>query len=197
MSAQGSSEINKIKTTLTVKMGTKNRLSNMANKNESFDDVINRLIRTVQVYEQMIEEYRSVLKQHNLDHSNKLEYSKMNRGYNSVKCENEIIKFSYNKPSGILDSEYSMEIVIDESFMNKGAVENLLRNQNMKIQMYFLIIEKIINIHFDNSYSLPQNKNLLNTQYWKGVWERIQLPYHSYNRDIIKFISGIVGDDSW
>ncbi len=39
--------VNKIKTTLTLKLGTKHKLSAIANKNESFDDIINRLIRYI------------------------------------------------------------------------------------------------------------------------------------------------------
>jgi len=189
-------DVNKIKTTLTLKLGTKHKLSDIANKGESFDDVINRLIRSNEILEQRINEYKNALGKKGLMKLNKLESNILNRGINSVRLsDNSVIRFSYNKPNDIIDDEYSMDIQLDEVFSNNKyqlTLEDILENKQLRSEIYFRIIEKIINIHFDSSYSIPKNKNIVDPVYWKKVWKRINLSEHSFTYDILKFINELM-----
>ena len=71
-------------------------------------------------------------------------------------------------------------------------MEELLLVEENKVMAYFRMIEKVINTHFDPSYSIPRNKNLLDAHYWRKVWNRVHLNDHSFDHDINRFIAGIV-----
>lgn len=191
-------DVNKIKTTLTLKLGTKHKLSNIANKNESFDDVINRLIRSNEILEQKINEYKSIIGKKDLEKLNRLESTIINRGINSIKLsDNSVIRFTYNKPNNVLDKDYSMDVQIDEIFSDNKyliTLKDIFENKRLKSEVYFRIIEKIINIHFDSSYSIPKKKNIVDPFYWKKVWKRINLSEHSFTYDIKKFITELMED---
>lgn len=193
MFEQREKDINKIKTSITLKMGTKNRLVEMSGKGESFDDVINRLIRTNENYEVKIGQLEELIKKNNLEPKIKLEISEYSRGINSIRIgENEALKFSYNKPDENIDTNYRMDIIIEELMPDNTKIDDLLSSMKYRLEIYFRIIEKVINLHFDRSFSLPMNKNLLNTLYWRKIWQRIGLSSHSLDHDVMKFINEII-----
>lgn len=191
MEYRGNRDINKIKTTVTLKLGTKNRLLDIAKKGESFDDVINRLIGSNEMNESIIAEYELIMNENSLAIGNKISVDPINRGVNSIRYgEGIIVKFSYNKPGDIIDNDYCLEAVIEDVYSNDMNMEELLSDKEDRIMIYFRMIEKIINIHFDPSYSIPGNKNLLDTHYWRKVWNRVNLNDHSFDHDINRFITG-------
>lgn len=191
MEYRGNRDINKIKTTVTLKLGTKNRLLDIAKKGESFDDVINRLIGSNEMNERIIVEYELIMNENSLAIGNKISVDPINRGVNSIRYgEGIIVKFSYNKPGDIIDNDYCLEAVIEDVYSNDMKMEELLSVKEDRIMIYFRMIEKIINIHFDPSYSIPGNKNLLDAHYWRKVWNRVNLNDHSFDHDINRFITG-------
>lgn len=183
--------INKSKTTITVRLGTKHQLQEVANKNESFDDVISRLISSNRRLEKELENCRSILKSNNLDNYNIIESFESERGIDSIKLSNgDQIRFTYNKPAGWpYDESYQMDIDIEKVFSDrKNALNQLKKDPEQWILIHFWMVGRIINRHFDNAFEIPMNKNLIDTEYWRKVWDRNKLPESSYLHDIIKEI---------
>ncbi len=186
-------DINKVKTSLTVKLGTRNRLMDIARKGESFDDVINRLISTNEINYRRVAEFESILKENDLIADNRIEITEISRGIGSISLgQNEAIRFSYNKPDEIVDNNYQMDVIIEDLIPRRDMLDEYLSDIQRKKEVYFTILERIINLHFDRSFSLPMNKNLLDPYFWKKVWKRIGLSDHSLDHDVIKFIEGIM-----
>ncbi|MCK5772911.1 MAG: hypothetical protein KAH57_03915 [Thermoplasmata archaeon] len=141
--------------------------------------------------ESIIAEYELIMNENSLAIGNKISVDPINRGVNSIRYgEGIIVKFSYNKPGDIIDNDYCLEAVIEDVYSNDMNMEELLSDKEDRIMIYFRMIEKIINIHFDPSYSIPGNKNLLDTHYWRKVWNRVNLNDHSFDHDINRFITG-------
>jgi hypothetical protein len=190
-------DTNYIKTSLTLKLGTKDRLQNLAHKGESFDDVINRLIRTNEIMEERIKEYEALLEKENLLRTNRLEISRSERGIGSVRLsDGSVVQFSYNKPTNVLDDEYSMDISIDEMIGNKGpqfSVEDLKKDVKKHSQIYFRCVEQVIVRQFDRSFAIPLNKNVIDPSYWQKVWDRVGLSGRSYMSDILKYLDEFMG----
>lgn len=183
--------INKSKTTITVRLGTKHQLQEVANKNESFDDVISRLISSNKRLEKELENCISILKSNNLDNYNIIESYESERGIDSIKLSNgDQIRFTYNKPAGWpYDESYQMDIDIEKVFSDrKNALNQLKKDPEQWILIYLWMVGRIINKHFDSAFEIPLNKNIIDAVYWRMVWDRNKLPESSYLHDIIKEI---------
>ena len=183
--------INKSKTTITVRLGTKHQLQEIANKNESYDDVISRLISSNKRLENELENCKSILKSNKMDNYNIIESFELKRGVDSIKLSNgDQIRFTYNKPAGWpYDESYQMDIDIEKVFSDrKSALSKLKKDPEQWILIHFWMVGRIINKHFDSAFEIPLNKNLIDTEYWRKVWDRNKLPESSYLHDIIKEI---------
>ena len=193
-------DFNRVKTSITVRLGTKNRLSDIAKKGESFDDVINRLISSGDSLKEKLREYENILDGEHLLRTNKLESVTWEMGLDSIRLsDGSIIKFTYNKP-GVekWDEGYSMDIHLDKVLSGKEShftIEDVNRDADLLIDVYFRGIEKVVNIHFDPSFAIPKNKNILDPTYWKKVWDRIGLSDHSFDKDILRFIANMLEED--
>ena len=186
-------DINKVKTTITLKLGTKNKLLNIANKGESFDDVINRIIRTNEMLENKNDKYQQIIGENNITNINRIESYHYNKGISSIKLtDDSVIRFSYNKPIDLFEEDYTMDIHVDEIFSNNKYqlnMNDITKDKQLYVNIYFRIIEKIINLHFDSSFSLSRRKRKMDPMFWKKTWKRIGLSDHSFNYDIMKFIN--------
>ena len=167
--------INKSKTTITVRLGTKHQLQEIANKNESYDDVISRLISSNKRLENELENCKSILKSNKMDNYNIIESFELKRGVDSIKLSNgDQIRFTYNKPAGWpYDESYQMDIDIEKVFSDrKSALSKLKKDPEQWILIHFWMVGRIINKHFDSAFEIPLNKNLIDTEYWRKVWDR-------------------------
>lgn len=183
--------ISKSKTTITVRLGTKYRLQEVAHKGESFDDIISRLISTNERLENELADCKSILRSHDLDSFNIIETYAVERGIDSIKLSNgDQIRFTYNKPVGWpYDESYLMEINIEKVFSDrKNTLAKIKKDPEQFILIHLWIVGRIINKHFDNAYEIPMNKNIIDSVYWRKVWNRNKLPESSYLHDIIKEI---------
>lgn len=181
--------LNKIKTTITVKMGTKHRLLELARKGESYDDVISRLIHSYDKYENEMIYYRNLLSHYNIEERNIIEVSKLDRGIDAITLSNgAVIQFSYNKPISLPNDLYQMDIQIDKVISGKKIkkmVEEMMKDPYQKIMVHLWMVGRVINRHFDIAFELPSRKMIIDPIYWKKVKDRIGLPESSYKHDIL------------
>lgn len=186
--------IDRIKTTITVKLGTKHRLQELAKKGESYDDVISRLIISSERHKDEIEYYRNLLTHYDKDFEkvNIIEARRLERGIDAITLSNEaVIQFSYNKPQIPLDEFYQMDIQFDKVISNKKGkkqIEELLKDPYQKVMINLWMVARVINQHFDSAFEIPSNKMIIDPVYWKKIKERIGLTESSYKHDIIRLM---------
>jgi len=185
--------IDKIKTTISIKLGTKHRLLEIAKKGESFDDVISRIIHTSHNLRRIVDIDREIMERNNYKKPNVMELYEYDRGIDAIKLSDDrVIRFIYNKPLKNHNNEhYSMDVEIDEVFNNNEYhydKEMIFDDPDI----YFYIVEKIINIHFDPSFQINENKLLIDPEYWRNVWDRIGLSAHSFDKDILMMLNSMM-----
>lgn len=185
--------ISKSKTTITVKLGTKHKLQEIAHKGESFDDVISRLISTTEKLENDLANCKNILDSHNLSDYNIIETYNLERGIDSITISSgEQIRFTYNKPIGQpYDESYQMDIAIEKVLgaNNPNYLYEIKNNPEQRILVHLWMVARIINKHFDSAYEIPLNKMIIDPVYWRRVWDRNKLPESSYLHDILKEIN--------
>jgi hypothetical protein len=184
--------IDRIKTTITVKLGTKHRLLDLARKGESYDDVISRLIISYERQENDIEYYRNLLTHYDKDFEkrNIIEARKIERGINAITLSNgAVVQFSYNKPQIPIDEFYQMDIQFEKVIAKKKEkkiVDKLLKDPRQKVLLELWMVARVINQHFDTAFEISSNKMIIDPVYWRKVKERVLLPETSYKHDIIR-----------
>jgi hypothetical protein len=186
--------IDRIKTTITVKLGTKHRLQELAKKGESFDDVISGLIISSERQANEIEHYRNLLIHYDKDFEkrNIIEASNIERGIDSITLSNgALVQFSYNKPGIPINKFYQMDIQFDKVISTKKEkknVDRLLKDPYKRILLDLWMVARVINRHFDSAFEISSNKMIIDPVYWRKIKERIGLPENSYKHDIIRLI---------
>lgn len=186
--SQGS--IEKIDTTITVKMGTKHRLADLASKGESYDDVIARLLMEVDRLGAENEQYRSRLDELDALDINVVELSKEKRREDALQLNDELtVVFSYISPPRPVGDEYRMDIQVPRYIRKGKTLKELDTDPASAAQIALALITKIINIHFDPAFTLSRKANIFDPRYWKKVCRRVGLPMSSYMSDIFPVIS--------
>lgn len=186
--------IDRIKTTITVKLGTRHRLQELARKSESYDDVISRLIVSHERHEDEIRYYRNLLAHYDkdFDKRNIIETRRLDRGIDAITLSNgAVVQFSYNKPESPVDEFYQMDIQFDKVISKKKGkmlVRELMKDPRQRTMINLWMVARVINRHFDSAYEVPSNRMVIDPVYWRKVKERIGLPESSYKHDIIKLI---------
>ena len=185
--------IDKIKTTISIRLGTKHRLLEIARKGESYDDVISRIVHANENLRLIVENDREMMKRSNFDNPNVMDIYQYDIGIGAIKLsDNSVIRFTYNKPlKNHYYEHYSMDVEITEVFHNN----EFHNNKDIIFEdpdIYFYILEKIINLHFDPSFQVNENKQLIDPEYWRKVWDRIGLAAHSFDNDILKMLNKIM-----
>lgn len=189
-----SASIDKITTSVQIRMGTKHRLLDISRKGESYDDVISRLINTILKQEREIERLRKTLEELDALTMNRMEVFKIERGIGAVSlADGSQLVFSYNKPpeNEFLDS-YVLDIIIDK--VTKGRkeleIDDVVETEYDAAMLQLGIIARIINIHFDPAFILPSRAMIIDPVFWKNACDRTGLPMSVYNSDILRIISG-------
>ena len=57
----------------------------------------------------------------------------------------------------------------------------------------FWMIARVINLHLDPAFRIHAKTMVIDPVYWQRVWERVGLPWSSYNHDVLKIISDFEG----
>ncbi len=185
--------INKSRTTISVRLGTKHKLLEVADKGESFDDIISRLISTNEKLENDLMNCKNILDAHKISETNIIESYKLERSIDSIIISGgDQIRFSYNKPIGWPYNEsYQMDIIIEKVIgqSNRDILNKIKNDPEQRILVHLWMVGRIINKHFDSAYEIPLNKMLIDPIYWRQVWQRNKLPESSYLHDILKEIN--------
>ena len=152
------------------------------------------------IVEKRNREFKEMIDKNDLMDLNELEVVKLERGIGSIRLtDDSVVRFSYNKQDDLAQNNYSISIHIDEIFSNNEyqlELKDVLKDPDLYIQIYFNAIERVINLQFDPSFSIPRNKNILDPVYWRTIWNRIGLSVHSFDNDILKFISRLMEEES-
>lgn len=186
--------INKLRTSIGVRLWTKNRLLDHSKPGESLDDTIARVLNTYDRQAEIIERLESIISTNNIKEPNYIGLQKDIRINDVVTTESGLnIYFSYKKP--ILEfpdiEHYHMDVVLSKADQKgkKKKFEDLGFSIDDWMLVRFKIIEKIINTHFDPSFQLPEKTSVFNLLYWSKVCSRVGLPNNSFERDILTIIS--------
>ena len=184
--------MDKIDTTVTIKMGTKHRLADLASKGESYDDVIARILHENERLKAENKAFAERLEQLNALRINRIDLLKEERIQDAVIINDELtITFGYVKPTIPVDDEYRMEITVNSYIMNGKKVQDPdiigLKPEDIAL-IALMIITKVINNHFDSAFTLSRKANIIDTRYWEKVCNRVGLPKSSYMSDILPII---------
>ena len=164
LSRRGS--IDKARTSINIRLGTKHRLVELAKKGESYDDVLSRLIHSFETSKRKIDEYQTFLSDRDMDYENRniIEIAYVERGVGGIQLSNgAVIQFSYNKPSEY-NERYTMDIEIEGILAKKQLkrdTEKILEDPVQYTNLYLWIIGRIINRHFDSAFEIPANKKII------------------------------------
>ena len=186
--------VNKIRTTIGVRLATKNLILKHSRPGESFDDTIARIIKSYDRQQDVTERLEAILAANNIKEPNLIQESVIEERINDVITtqKGENLFFNYNRP--ILEFPqiefYEMDIVITEPQKNRKYVEleELEFRDDDWIWIRFKMIERIINTFFDPGFEIHDKNRVLDPNYWKNVCSRVGLPNSSLERDILTWI---------
>lgn len=107
-----------------------------------------------------------------------------------------IISFRYNKPPvSRPTNSYVMDIEIDNMVRDGKNLSpgEVFASPSDEAMARFWMIARVINLHLDPAFHVPAKTMVIDPVYWKRVWERVGLPWSSYNHDVLKVISDYEG----
>ena len=175
------SELDKIKSTITISLGTKNRLRKLKGS-QSYEGAINGLIRQIE----------EVKKQKQIDENNYIELQKFNRVKEIYSFEEFKILFSYNQYN--LSRNFQFDISID-TVREKGEKTDIViflrkvseRNKKSLIETeyraYFQLLETAIKKEIEPLF----RHNSLFADYfsWEREFENLNLSKKSFKEDVM------------
>jgi hypothetical protein len=170
-------ELDKVKSTITISLGTKNRLRELKG-NKSYEDFINYLLRT-----------RNELMHNN----NTIEIQKFKRIKGIYKFSNYSILFSYNKPNNSPHFIFDISIETIRYRGNKIKHKHFLKKTlkisdkdeiQLESDLYFRLLTISINDSIDHLF---KHKGRNEDHYlWKQEFETLNLPKSSFENDVIE-----------
>jgi hypothetical protein len=183
--------IDKVRTTIGVRLATKYLIQERSLPSESIEDTIVRLIKSNDACVKEIKELRDLLEKYNINEPNMISFVNQERISGIIEDNGKMVNFSYIKPDKD-NNEYTMDIIIervkkDEKWISWDETNS---NANEIEHIYFKIFEFVINEYYDRAFGLPVRKNLLDPKYWKKITKRVGLQESSYMNDILKIIKG-------
>jgi hypothetical protein len=188
-----SRSVDKVRTTIGVKMATKYLILDHSKPGESLEDTI---VRTIIMNDQLVAENKrmnDLLIEHNVMGSNLLVQYIFKRRKESIEpYEGSMIHFSYAQPpeDPILMKEYEMDIMVERTIENGKEIsfDELDLEISDRIKLHFMMVEKVINLHFDKGFKMHKKAFLIDPNYWKRTYGRVGLPESSYLKDILSYI---------
>ena len=185
--------VDKVRTTIGVKLATKHLILNRSLPGENLEDTILRLIHERDGIEEEFSVLKKTLEKRGIKEPNLLITAELSRGNEGIELDDgTLINFTYNIPIGVSPNliRYQMDIVVEDVIKQgkKYTFDELPLSEKDRILLYFSIVEKVINLHFDSGFKLSEKKFLIDQRYWKKIFSRVGLPDSSYFNDMIKII---------
>ena len=185
--------VSHVPTTITLKLGTKQRLDELGGKNDTYEDIIIRLINENRNLRSEVDELLSLLEKLDVKNRNLLEISTVNRHYNALPfTEGVHIRFSYDIPGVNRYQVRSFNIRIEEVIRRDSILKNIeeLTDDSRSIALiHFWLVFKIIRDEFDPMIEAPKRKNIIDPVFWANIWKKIGLSVESYNTDVLAIIN--------
>lgn len=185
--------VSNVPTTITLKLGIKHRLDDLGRKNDTYEDIIIRLINDNARLKRENDHLSSLLEKISVKNINLFEKYTLHRQFNSLGLSNDIyIKFSYDLPDVNLYGNHSFNLRIEEIIWKNSilqGIEELTDDMRSITKIHLWLISKIIIDEYDPWFDIPKKKNIIDPIYWKKVWKRVGLSMESYNMDIMGIIN--------
>lgn len=161
-------ELDQIKSTITVSLGLKNRLRDLKGS-QSYEDFIAYLIRM----------------RNHIAHDNVIELQKFERKQSTFTSKNHKIVFSYNKFNN--SSNYIFDIAIDfirePNFGNKIMLHEFISAQRDQYDLYFELLSFAIQQEIE---PLFKHKGRFEDHYsWKKEFEILGLSKTAFQNDVM------------
>ncbi len=179
--------IEKRKTTITVRLGTKYRLDGYKEKSESYDDTITRLLSELEKLRKEKEEQQTFIRDNIGELPNRIEFLELKRSRGALNLTDMTVYYTYNRPPDIPPPDgYVMSIEVEEirpeETPEKPSTGEIHPMEAMEI--YLLIVSAIIGRHFDKTYYPPSRFNSIDRHYWDLIFQKYGIPWSSYHEDI-------------
>jgi hypothetical protein len=184
-------QFEKARTSIRVRLSTRNMIQDRSLPGESMDDSLVRILNENEIRSKEVERLRNLLDVHKIKEPNLISNYTQTRNTDLIQpTDGILIEFSYNAPTKD-DPDYRMDITIERIVKDDRIIsfDELDLNNKERIDVYFSVIERIINENFDRGFALPRNRNLMDPKYWKRVWKRVGLTDISYINDVLKVMN--------
>jgi len=168
-------ELDKIKTTITISLYTKNKLRDLKGT-MSYEDFINHLIRSKE--------------KNSIDNKNYIELQTLKRGKVTYSINDYKILFSYNEYNQSDHFQFDIEIELVRKKGKKISFEQLLDQLNttepsIKLEyiIYFKLLEYVIQKEIEQIYT---HKGRFEDHYlWEVEFKKLGLPRTSLEEDVL------------
>ncbi|MFH1175052.1 MAG: hypothetical protein V1725_08030 [archaeon] len=162
-------------TTIRLKKGTKQLLESLGDRNDSFDDIIRKLIRQVQ--HQTNNEAPEI--------ENRLKISHKDTTSSSLLIDGGRIDFAYSVPRPPLDPDFRLRVTCTK-LVYKGKERKIYEeytDRKIMAEHYLRIIEQIIHQHIDPLFKIDE-KHVLDLDWWKRQFKNLGFPDRAYETDV-------------
>jgi hypothetical protein len=208
----------RIRTTITVWLGTKHMLQDRAKKGESYDRLIHRLVgrldrleienaylegRLRELGEAKSNLAQSIPVERTRGMIEVLRISHEGKGRGRTEATERLrIMYGYNRPRDPPPPEgYTMDIEPTSVFRDDGeaSFEDVFPDGKDWAVCRLLMVADVIRLRFNPTYIAPDVSaiNIVDARYWRDVYETYGVPWSSYNADVLWIIEecGRRGDD--
>lgn len=166
--------LNLSQTTITIKRGTKTLLDSLGTRQDSYDDIIRKLINENKEFRNELSKFPEQL--------NKITISNLKRKKSTFSFEDYKIFFEYNLPVKPLDGFY-FDIQITKITKNEESSKEIFNDPIHFAKAYFEILGKLLKQHIDPLFKLNEKK-ILNLEWWKQKLHNLGFTKETYTRDI-------------
>ena len=174
-------ELSTSKTTISIQRGTKKILDDLGMRNESYDDIIRRILKE----KNKLEEELQNLSKNQPQLLNKIRIKNLEIKEGTYAGEEYKIFYQYNLPQKPLN-EFHFNIIIKKII--KGRKEIKIKNLDEKekkelAKTYLKLYAKLIKTYIDKLFRL-QERQLFNLEWWKRKLLSTGLVEETYKKDI-------------
>jgi len=131
-------------TSMRVSINTRNKLKKHLRPQESYEELIVRLMEEIECLQEKLKELKSIQKEANLISYSKAEFLRVHKTYSfhpDLKVE-----YSYNSPRSKFENNFSFNLIIDNYILD-GKVVN--EEKGVQTIQTINIIQSLNNIHWD------------------------------------------------
>lgn len=169
-------ELDNIKSTITISLGTKNKLRTLKG-NYTYEEFINQLLRD-----------KNELRDSSL--ANRIEKTSFKRKKGILKVKDLSIIYSYNSPNK--SSNFRFDTHIEKIRLEGKIVSQDQFQRNELIRLQLQIISTIIQKEIDSSF---KHKGRIEDYYnWKKEFELLGLPKIAYEEDILELLEELTDE---